>query len=367
MAQARVLSSHTPSNNQPLFITVAIPHYQHRRYLEIVLESIFAQEYENFEIVVSNDSSPDNSDVVIPNILLQSGRYFRYYSQPNNLGYDGNVRFCLGAAQARYVLLLGNDDALAHPHVLKQLDEALHQLEFPAVAFTNYEDWKSGKVNQTAIKTQILGDDIDTALKFYRSFSFVAGLIFDRVKAAEYDTNRWDKSIYYQIYLACRILANHGRVAAINVTAVRKDVCIDNEHVPNYVTKWSKAPWSFQARHTGVDSVLRVTWDAICPYIPAQQQSKYIRRLFTDAFLTLHPYWVMEYRRIANWSFAVGIAKGHWPGKLLKEYKLLKFFDKVFLWVLYLVVTIGVLVLPVNLLVKTKFWVANFLRRRKQN
>src|SRR4051794_17716444 len=70
--------------NRP-FISVAIPHYKHRKYLEIVLTSIFEQEYNDFEIIVSNDRSPDDSDQTIPTILEQSKRRFRYYSQPHNL------------------------------------------------------------------------------------------------------------------------------------------------------------------------------------------------------------------------------------------------------------------------------------------
>ena len=96
-----LLASSDQTSGKDLFLTIAIPHYRHRRYLELVLESLFAQTYRNFEIVVSDDCSPDDSAAVIPSILLASGRPFFYYRQPANLGYDGNVRFCLRAARGR--------------------------------------------------------------------------------------------------------------------------------------------------------------------------------------------------------------------------------------------------------------------------
>lgn len=99
----KLLAAYAAANERPPFLTVAIPHYKHRRHLEVVLASLFEQSYNDFEILISDDNSPDDSSMSIPILLQQSGRPFRYYSQPQNLGYDGNVRFCLSAAQGRYI------------------------------------------------------------------------------------------------------------------------------------------------------------------------------------------------------------------------------------------------------------------------
>jgi len=348
------------------FLTVAIPHYKHVRYLALVLESIFEQQYQDFEILVSNDHSPDDSDEVVPGLLADSGRCFRYYSQPHNLGYDGNVRFCLAAAQGRYVMLLGNDDALAGPTVLQELETALHKLDLPDVAVTNYADWQSGQIVQRALSTHVVGRGYDTAIRFYRSFSFVSGLIYDRAHALAHETDRWDRSVYYQMYIGARLIAEDGRLGTINLVTVRKDVHIDGQGVPNYKTKARDAKWSFERRSTGVESVLRVTWDGVQPYIPARDKSKAVRRIIGQAYLTLHPYWILEYRRIANWSYGVGVARGHWPGKLLTEYDL-DLQDRLYLWVLYTGVTLIALIMPVDLFNSIKFRLAHFVRILQQS
>lgn len=334
-----------PAGSDP-FITIAIPHYKHRRYLEVVLESIFVQDYDHLEIVISDDQSPDDSDAVIPSLLHRSGRPFRYYSQPQNLGYDGNVRFCLAAAQGHYVLLLGNDDALAGPTCISRIATALAALDFPAVAFTNYCDWASGEPTQRALRTQRLGAGPETAVQFFRSFSFVAGLIFDQAATHQHETDRWDRSVYYQIYLASRIIASGGSLAALDINAVRKDVRIDNRHVFNYAVKWANAPWSFQPRHTGMESVIRVAVDAITPLIPEKQQSRTIRKIIQQILTITYPFWLMEYRRVANWSFAVGVTREMWPGKLLREYSTLSCVDRFQLWARYTAATLGGLLLP---------------------
>lgn len=361
----RLLASYeSPHNIEPL-LSVAIPHYKHRRYLEVVLQSIFEQQFDDFEIVVSDDCSPDDSVEVIPGLLQKSGRRFRYYLQPSNLGYDGNVRFCLAAAQGRYVLLLGNDDALGEPQTLSEIADALHCSGYPETAFTDFSDWETGLSTGRAQGTGILGAGPETATQYFRSFSFVSGLIFDRALARQFDTDRWDRSVYYQIFLASRILANGGRLGAIGVNAVRKDVRIGGQTVPNYATKWAKSQRSFQPRHTGLDSVIRVTADAILPMVPEARRSRYLRRIIGQVLLITYPYWLFEYRRLTGWSFAVGIARDLWPGKLLPEYRL-RLSDCLYLWILYLAVTLAGLVIPARWFNASRHKLATWLHSIRQ-
>ncbi len=361
----RLLAGHTISPTTAPLLTIAIPHYKHRQYLEQVLCTVFDQSFTDFEIVVSDDSSPDDSRQVIPDLLTRSGRSFRYYAQPQNLGYDGNVRYCLASALGRYVLLLGNDDALASPSVVSDVARALHELEMPAVAFTNFADWRSGATTRRAQATRGLGRGPETALGYFRSFSFVSGILFDRAQALAHETDRWDRSIYYQIYLASRIIAAGGMLGAIDVCAVRKDIVLGEQTVPNYATKWTKAPRSFASRHTGLDSVIRVTADAVLPYVPQRSRSGVLRRIISQIFTITYPFWLFEYRRIANWSFAVGIARGLSPHGLLAEYAL-KASDRLFLWLLYLAVTLAGLTVPAGLFNRFRSQLADLIRRRQQ-
>lgn len=358
----QLLAWNTPNDNSEPLITVAIPHYKHRRYLEVVLESIFEQQFDDFEILISNDCSPDDSDAVLPGVLKESGHRFQYYSQPHNLGYDGNVRFCLSAANGRYVFLLGNDDALRSPSTLQELADQLESLGWPQVGVTNFEDWATGSLVERALETKIVGSGVDVAVRVYRSFSFVGGLIFERAAALEHETDRWDQSVYYQIYLASRIISAGGRFATLRTVAVRKDVRLDGQTVFNYVTKWQDAPWSFQIQHIGLDSVLRVAIDGVLPYVPEVARSATKRKILAKALLVVYPYWILEYRQVANWSIAVGVARGLFPGLLLKEYRL-KLLDRALLWTIYFLVTPMALVTPVNLFSRIKAPLARIVRK----
>jgi glycosyltransferase involved in cell wall biosynthesis len=361
----RLLSSKT-SRRDPLSLTIAIPQYKHREYLEVVLQSIFNQKSTQFDILISDDCSPDDSNKIIPALLETSGRPYRYYAQEKNLGYDRNVRFCLRAAPAPYVMLLGNDDALANEHVVDRLVSGLRQISWPEVTVTNYRQWHDDSSPiKRVFTTELIGSGPSVALANFRMFSFVSGLIYSREAALAHETDRWDCSIYYQIYLACRILAAGGRLGAIDCVAVAKDVKVKGKGVPSYTTKHRNEPWSFQPHDGGLLSVMRVATDAVMPYVAVEKRSQVTGAAIRQMLSTSYLFWLVEYRRVANWAFAFGLARALWPSRAFAEYRL-NVMHRPPIWLGYSFVTIIGLLAPVSVLRRLKHRVANLIRARQQ-
>jgi glycosyltransferase involved in cell wall biosynthesis len=354
------------AGSSPPFLTVAIPQYNRREYLEVALPTIFEQTLDVFDILVSDDGSSDDTNTVIPLMLEQSGRPFQYYAQRRNLGYDRNVRFCLSAARGTYVLMLGNDDALVARDTLAKVADALKELGDPEVAITNYEDWQSGQVTRRAYGTRIIGHGPWSAAQHFRAFSFTSGLIYKRSEAARHETDKWDRSIYYQIYLACRIMASGGRLAGIDESVVRDHIRLKGELFSGtYRVKYKDAPFSIKWKHTGLDSVVRVAVDAIAPCVDEPKRSSLIKNIWKQILLITYPFWVLEYRSIANWGIGFGVARDLWPGHRLREYPL-KLRHRAYLWLLYLAVTPAALIIPPMLFNKVRHGLADYLRRRRQ-
>ncbi|HET9469759.1 MAG TPA: hypothetical protein VFO24_01565, partial [Usitatibacter sp.] len=204
------------------------------------------------------------------------------------------------------------------------------------------------------------------AAHYFRSFSFTSGLVFDRAAAARHETDRWDRSIYYQIYLACRILAAGGRLAGADVVAVLDHIRLEGALVPEtYRVRYRGAPFTLRHKHTGLDSVARVTVDAISPYVPAARRSALVRKVYTQLLAITYPYWLFEYRQLANWGWSFGIARDLWPGNRLAEYAL-RPRDRAYLWALYSAVTLVGLTVPARIFNGVRGRLAGWVRRRRE-
>ena len=88
-------------------VSVIIPTYRHAAYVHEALESVFAQTFVDFEVIVVNDGSPDNTDEVVAP-YVKTGR-IRYIKQENQ--GQAAARCCgLAVARGEFIALLDDDD-----------------------------------------------------------------------------------------------------------------------------------------------------------------------------------------------------------------------------------------------------------------
>ena len=74
--------------------SVCIPAYNRAHHLGDLLESILAQDFHDFEVVICEDKSREREQIAAIARDYQS-RYpevLRYFENEENLGYDANVR-----------------------------------------------------------------------------------------------------------------------------------------------------------------------------------------------------------------------------------------------------------------------------------
>ena len=96
--------------NYPLF-TVIIPQKDRAEYLIHTLRTCMIQDYPNFEIIVSDDWSDDNSVEVIQELIKKDSR-IKLFAHERHLGMRENFEFALDQVRDGYVMALGGDDAL---------------------------------------------------------------------------------------------------------------------------------------------------------------------------------------------------------------------------------------------------------------
>jgi glycosyltransferase involved in cell wall biosynthesis len=105
-------------------VSILVPVYNGERYLAECLESILAQDFENYELLVADDGSKDGSIGIMERFAARDKR-LRWWRNPHNLGLGGNFNACLKAAQGRYIKYVLQDDKLLHSSVVRRMAEIL--------------------------------------------------------------------------------------------------------------------------------------------------------------------------------------------------------------------------------------------------
>lgn len=101
-------------------ISVLIPTYNYARFLPEAIESVLAQEFRDFELLVVDDCSTDDTAAVVKPFCARDPRV-RFSVNASNLGMVGNWNYCLELARGEFVKFLFGDDRLCHPQALGKL------------------------------------------------------------------------------------------------------------------------------------------------------------------------------------------------------------------------------------------------------
>jgi glycosyltransferase involved in cell wall biosynthesis len=96
-------------------VTIAIPTYKRLSLLKEAVDSVLHQKYENIEIIIRQDPTPEGLNEEIENwgrIISSSYANITYYSNSINLGLAGNWNALASVAKGEYIMIIGDDDRL---------------------------------------------------------------------------------------------------------------------------------------------------------------------------------------------------------------------------------------------------------------
>ncbi len=121
-------------NESPL-LTIAIPTYNCAHFLPDALNSIRRQELDDFEILILDNASEDNTEEVIQSFRDERIRYIRNSS---NVGSQENGNRCILNSRGKYLRFLCADDVLLDGILKKQL--AILEAQ-PAIALVTCDNF----------------------------------------------------------------------------------------------------------------------------------------------------------------------------------------------------------------------------------
>jgi glycosyltransferase involved in cell wall biosynthesis len=205
-------------------VSIIVPCYNYAQYLPEALDSVVAQTYQNWECIIVNDGSPDNTEEVALKYCKKDPR-FKYFRKENG-GHSSARNFGIRNSSGLFILPLDADDYISEVY----LEKASKILE-------NDENVKlvTGQV-------QLFGDSSKTiSISFdLRSFLIVNYITISSVfRRSDYNkTNGFDETMmaFEDWDFFINILKNGGRVVELPLTGLfyrKKDKSIFSDFLKN--------------------------------------------------------------------------------------------------------------------------------------
>ena len=98
-------------------VSVLIPTYNYAHVLDETIQCVLNQTFTDFELIIVDDNSKDNTDEVVKKYLVDER--VKYFRNEKNLRTMGNWNKCLEYATGEYIKYLCADDLL-HPEILER-------------------------------------------------------------------------------------------------------------------------------------------------------------------------------------------------------------------------------------------------------
>jgi len=140
-------------------IDILIPTYNGAKCITQTLKSILSQDFDDFQIIISDDVSKDNTIAVIKKI---KDKRIKILKNKKNLGYSLNLESARKLSTADIIYLMGQDDIMA-THTLKNTFDAFKNPKIGAVTRPYY--WFDKKIKTPVRAKKQLDSTKDTIVK----------------------------------------------------------------------------------------------------------------------------------------------------------------------------------------------------------
>ena len=117
-------------------VSIITPSYNTAKYIGKTIESVQAQTYKNWEMIIVDDCSSDNTDEVVASYM--SDKRIKYIKNEKNSGAAVSRNRALREARGRWIAFLDSDDLWSSEKLEKQI--SFMEKNGYYFSYTNYEE-----------------------------------------------------------------------------------------------------------------------------------------------------------------------------------------------------------------------------------
>lgn len=196
-------------------VTVVIPTFNRRHLIEEALDSVFAQSFTDYEVVLVDDGSTDGTETLVKK---KYGERLRYIRQENQ-GISGARNTGIANASGKYVAFLDSDDKWLPQKLARQVAymEAHPEIGLLSTKLARYELGDKSEVEICPVDFpkdfQMLltgNNNVPTTTTMVRKECFEKSGIFDRSLPVAEDWDLWLRiAEHYGLACVDEVLAEH--------------------------------------------------------------------------------------------------------------------------------------------------------------
>ena len=117
-------------------VSICIPTYNGHPYISVLIDELLASSRSDFEVVVSDDCSKDQTWEYLQTVSDRDSR-LKCFRNTANLGMDGNFARAVSLARGEYVWLCGQDDIIFHQGIEAVAELLLLEREIDFIYLSN--------------------------------------------------------------------------------------------------------------------------------------------------------------------------------------------------------------------------------------
>lgn len=120
--------------DSPMLVSIVMPTYNRETLLPVAIESVLAQTYHNFELIIVDDGSKDATQELVASYMEKDSR-IRYLYQENQ-GQSTARNYGIECSQGEYIAFLDSDN-IWEPNRLKEGTDVLAQNSKVGLCYAN--------------------------------------------------------------------------------------------------------------------------------------------------------------------------------------------------------------------------------------
>ena len=228
-------------------ISIIVPIYNVENYLRQCLDSIISQTYQNFECLLINDGSPDNSADICREYVSKDSR-FRYFEKENG-GVSSARNFGIECSKGQYITFIDSDDWVDSDY-LEVLYRALIE-EQADIAISTYKQFNMDDncyyvhsyqrgYDRKVFTNAELVDSLPLLYRYDSTYNFVSCKLVSReiLKYIRFNLSTSygeDMEFWYKLYLTSRKIVYENKDTYIYRTNNDDSRHFEEEKIRGYI------------------------------------------------------------------------------------------------------------------------------------